>query len=252
MSPPLILVTNDDGVYAPGIRALFEAMHSLGEAIIVAPERDNSAVSHALTMHRPLRVMELEKDIHTLDGTPTDCVTLAVNKILPRKPDLIVSGINPGGNLGDDISYSGTVSAATEAAMMGVTSMAVSLDTHQEADFTFAARFASRMVRLIEKNASLHGSAFNVNIPCLPEEKIKGVAVVRQGKGNVIETFEKRTDPRDNIYYWISAESLTASKDVQTDIGALSEGYITITPIQYDLTRYDLLESLKTMLDHPF
>ena len=127
MASPLILVTNDDGVYAPGVRALFEAMRSLGEAVIVAPERDNSAVSHALTMNRPLRVMELENSIYTLDGTPTDCVTLAVNKILPAKPDLIVSGINPGANLGDDISYSGTVSAAIEGTMYGIPSLAFSL-----------------------------------------------------------------------------------------------------------------------------
>ncbi|PKN83489.1 MAG: hypothetical protein CVU51_12285 [Deltaproteobacteria bacterium HGW-Deltaproteobacteria-1] len=170
-----ILLTNDDGIYARGLAALYEELSREADCLIVAPEIEQSAVGHAITLFRP----------------------------------------------------------------------------HQEADFTVAARFACRMVRLIEKNQSLHGSAFNVNIPCLPEEKIKGVAVVRQGRGNVIETFEKRTDPRDNIYYWISAEVLTAAKDLQTDIGALSDGYITITPIQYDLTRYDLLESLKTMMDKP-
>ena len=127
MASPLILVTNDDGVYAPGIRALLDAMQSLGNAFVVAPKRDNSAVSHALTMDRPLRVLELEKNIYTLDGTPTDCVALAVNKILPDRPDLIVSGINPGQNLGDDISYSGTVSAAIEGTMYGIPSLAFSL-----------------------------------------------------------------------------------------------------------------------------
>ena len=127
MEQPLILVTNDDGVYAPGVRALHEAVSPLGGAIIVAPDRDNSAVSHSLTMNRPLKVTELEKDIYTVDGTPTDCVTIATNKILPRKPDLLVSGINPGPNLGDDISYSGTVSAAIEGTMYGVPSLAFSL-----------------------------------------------------------------------------------------------------------------------------
>jgi len=126
--------------------------------------------------------------------------------------------------------------------------MAVSLDTHREADFTFAARFARKMARLIKNNKSLQGSAINVNIPCLPEEKIKGVAVVRQGKSNLIETFEKRTDPRDNVYYWISGETLTAAEDGQTDVGALSQGYITITPIQYDLTRYEFLPELQEIV----
>ena len=251
-----ILLTNDDGIYARGLAALYEELSGEADCLIVAPEIEQSAVGHAITLFRPLMVRSATKGGNFLGyavcGPPADCVKIGIKELAGQAPDLVISGINRGSNCGNNVIYSGTVSAATEAAMMGVTSMAVSLDTHQEADFTFAARFAGRMVRLIEKNTSLHGSAFNVNIPCLPEEKIRGVAVVRQGKGNVIETFEKRTDPRSNIYYWISAESLAAAKDVQTDIGALSEGYITITPIQYDLTRYDLLESLKTMLDHSF
>jgi len=251
-----ILLTNDDGIYARGLAALYEELSREADCLIVAPEIEQSAVGHAITLFRPLMVRSATKAGNFLGyavyGTPADCVKIGIKELSGQVPDLVISGINRGSNCGNNVIYSGTVSAATEAAMMGVTSMAVSLDTHQEADFTVAARFACRMARLIEKNQSLHGSAFNVNIPCLPEEKIKGVAVVRQGKGNVIETFEKRTDPRDNIYYWISAELVTAAKDLQTDIGALSDGYITITPIQYDLTRYDLLDSLKTMLDKPF
>jgi 5'-nucleotidase len=249
-----ILLTNDDGIYARGLSALYEELSQDADCLIVAPEIEQSAVGHAITLFRPLMVRSATKGGNFLGyavcGTPADCVKIGIKELAEQKPDLVVSGINRGANAGVNVIYSGTVSAATEAAIMGIPALAISLDTHKEADFTFAARFARKMVRLIEKNKSLLGSAINVNIPCLPEEKIKGVAVVRQGRGNIIETFEKRTDPRDNIYYWISGASLTAVEDMQTDVGALSKGYITITPIQYDLTRYDLLETLKTMVDH--
>ncbi|HHL32850.1 MAG TPA: 5'/3'-nucleotidase SurE, partial [Desulfobulbaceae bacterium] len=148
MTKPLILVTNDDGVYAPGIRALFAAMQSLGRAVIVAPEQDKSAVSHSLTMNRPLRVRKLEPDIHTLDGTPTDCVTIGMNKVLDRRPDLIVSGINPGPNLGDDISYSGTVSAAIEGTMYDIPSLAFSLAGEAPFDFAVAADVAWKLASM--------------------------------------------------------------------------------------------------------
>jgi 5'-nucleotidase len=247
-----ILLTNDDGIYARGLSALYDELSKEADCLIVAPEIEQSAVGHAITLFRPLMVRNATKGGSFLGyavyGTPADCVKIGIKELAGPVPDLVVSGINRGSNCGNNVIYSGTVSAATEAAMMGITSMAISLDTHQEADFTFAARFAGKMVRLIESNKLLHGSAVNVNIPCLPEEKIKGIAVVRQGKGNVIETFEKRTDPRDNVYYWISGETLTAVEDGETDIGALSEGYITITPIQYDLTRYELLAELQKIV----
>ncbi len=247
-----ILLTNDDGIYARGLSALYHELSKDNDCLIVAPEIEQSAVGHAITLFRPLMVRSATKGGNFLGyavcGTPADCVKIGIKELAGQMPDLVISGINRGANCGNNVIYSGTVSAATEAAMMGVTSMAVSLDTHQEADFTFAARFAGQMARLIEKTRSLHGSAFNVNIPCLPQEKIKGVSVVKQGKGNVLETFEKRTDPRDNIYYWISGELLSANKDLQTDIGALSEGYITITPIQYDLTKYALLDDLQKII----
>jgi len=245
-------LTNDDGIYARGLSALYEELSRENDCLIVAPEIEQSAVGHAITLFRPLMVRSATKGGNFLGyavcGTPADCVKIGIRELAEQKPDLVISGINRGANCGNNVIYSGTVSAATEAAMMGITSMAVSLDTHQEADFTFAARIAGRMVRLIEHNKSLRGCAFNVNVPCLPEEKIKGVAVVRQGKGNVLETFEKRIDPRENIYYWISGETLTAPGDMQTDIGALSHGYVTITPIQYDLTRYELIDKLQNLL----
>lgn len=247
-----ILLTNDDGIYARGLSALYEELSREADCLIVAPEIEQSAVGHAITLFRPLMVRSATKGGSFLGyavyGTPADCVKIGIKELAGQIPDLVVSGINRGANCGNNLIYSGTVSAATEAAMMGVTSIAVSLDTHQESDFTFAARFTGKMVRLIQSSKLMQGSAFNVNIPCLPEEKIKGVVVVRQGKGNVIETFEKRTDPRDNIYYWISGEKITADKDAQTDIGALAQGYITVTPIQYDLTKYELLGELQNLI----
>ncbi len=245
-------MTNDDGIYARGLSALYEEISKENDCLIVAPEIEQSAVGHAITLFRPLMVRSATKGGKFLGyavcGTPADCVKIGIRELAEQKPDLVISGINRGANCGNNVIYSGTVSAATEAAMMGVTSMAVSLDTHQEADFTFAAHIAARMVRLIERHKSLRGCALNVNIPCLPKEKIKGVVVVRQGQGNLLETYEKRTDPRDNVYYWISAETMTAERDPQTDIGALSQGYVTITPIQYDLTRYALIDTIQNLL----
>ena len=249
-----ILLTNDDGIYARGLSALYEELSKEADCLIVAPEIEQSAVGHAITLFRPLMVRSATKGGNFLGyavcGTPADCVKIGIKKLAEKPVDMVVSGINRGSNTGINVIYSGTVSAATEAAIMGVPALAVSLDTHKEADFTFAARFARKMVKLIVNKTVLQGSAININIPCLPEGEIKGVVVVRQGKVNIIESYEKRTDPRDNIYYWISAASLTAADDMQTDVGALSQGYITVTPIQSDLTRYDLIEALQTMVEH--
>jgi 5'-nucleotidase len=177
-------------------------------------------------------------------GTPADCVKIGIKELTEKPVDMVVSGINRGGNAGINVLYSGTVSAATEAAIMGIPSLAISLDTHKEADFTFAAGFARKMVRVIMSNPVLRGNAINVNIPCLPADQIKGVVVVRQGKSNIIERFEKRVDPRENTYYWVSGDSGCCSEEKGTDVAALAAGFITITPIQYDLTRYDLMDTL--------
>ncbi|KFN40170.1 stationary phase survival protein SurE [Smithella sp. F21] len=248
-----ILLTNDDGIYARGLSALYEELSKEAECLIVAPEIEQSAVGHAITLFRPLMVRSATKGGSFLGyavyGTPADCVKIGIKELAGELPDMVVSGINRGANCGNNVIYSGTVSAATEAAMMGVTSLAVSLDTHKEADFSFAAKTARKLIRFIAANASLAGGAFNVNVPCLPDHGIRGIAVVRQGKGRTIETFEKRVDPRDNIYYWMSGEKASGAQDLTTDSGALAAGYVTITPIHYDLTRYDLLESLKTLMD---
>jgi 5'-nucleotidase len=247
------LLTNDDGIYAKGLSALYDELSQQADCLIVAPEIEQSAVGHAITIFRPLMVRKAMKNGiflgYAVYGTPADCVKIGIKELSDKPVDLVVSGINRGANVGINIIYSGTVSAATEAVIMGVPALAVSLDTHKEADYTFAARFAGKMVHLFISNSELKNTAVNVNIPALPREKIKGVAIVRQGKGNIIEHFEKRVDPRDNTYYWISGESQPATEQLDTDISALAAGFITITPIQYDLTRYDLLETLQQVID---
>lgn len=247
-----ILLTNDDGIYARGLAALYEALKQEADCLIVAPEIEQSAVGHAITLFRPLMVRSATKGGSFLGyavcGTPADCVKIGIKELASEIPDMVVSGINRGANCGNNLIYSGTVSAATEAAMMGVTSLAVSLDTHQEADFSFAGRIALKMMRFIKENEGMAGGAFNVNVPCLPEDQIRGITVVRQGRGRIIETFEKRVDPRGNIYYWMSGEKVAGGENIDTDSGALAADFVTVTPIQYDLTRYDLLEPLKKII----
>ena len=242
------LLTNDDGIYAKGLSSLYEELSHDADCLIVAPEIEQSAVGHAITIFRPLMVRRATKNGKFLGyavyGTPADCVKIGIKELAEKPVDMVVSGINRGSNAGINVLYSGTVSAATEAAIMGVPSLAISLDTHKEADFTYAAKFARKMTRLILSSPELKGSAINVNIPCLPSEQIKGAVVVRQGQSNIIETFEKRVDPRENTYYWISGNSVSGSEAKDTDVAALAAGFITITPIQYDLTRYDLMDTL--------
>jgi 5'-nucleotidase len=182
-------------------------------------------------------------------GTPADCVKIGIRELADGPVDMVISGINRGSNAGINVIYSGTVSAATEAVIMGIPALAVSLDTRKDADYAFAAQFVRKMVRELAGNPGLQNTAINVNIPALPREKIKGVRVVRQGKGNIVEHFEKRSDPRDNVYYWISGESQAEQEEKDTDVSALAAGFITITPIQYDLTRYDMLGMLTTAMD---
>lgn len=249
-----ILLTNDDGIYARGLSALYEELSKDADCLIVAPEIEQSAVGHAITLFRPLMVRSATKGGSFLGyavcGTPADCVKIGIKELAGQLPDMVVSGINRGANCGNNVIYSGTVSAATEAAMMGVTSMAISLDSHKEADFSFASRIARKLMRFLTDNPSMAGGAFNVNVPCLPEDQIRGIKVVRQGQGRTIESFEKRVDPRDNIYYWMSGEKAAGPQTAETDNGALAAGYVTITPIQYDLTRYDMLDTLKNLMDH--
>ncbi|MCL2789606.1 MAG: 5'/3'-nucleotidase SurE [Desulfobulbus sp.] len=238
MSQHLILVTNDDGVHAPGIHALYEAVSSLGEAVIVAPERDNSAVSHSLTMNRPLRVVQLERHIHTIDGTPTDCVTIAINKILRRKPDLLVSGINPGANLGDDISYSGTVSAAIEGTMYSIPSLAFSLGGNPPFDFEVTAAVAWKLASMALAMHLPPNSLLNINIPPLAAGEIRGIRFTRQGRRIYRDAIQETFDPWGRKHYWIGGGVAHWSGGDDTDAEAMRNGYISVTPIQLDLTNH--------------
>jgi 5'-nucleotidase len=248
---PTILVTNDDGIYAPGIYTLFHAMNEIGEARVVAPELERSAVGHALTISDPLRVWEVDRygEIfgHAVNGTPADCVKLAVKAILNRKPDLVVSGINQGPNTAINIMYSGTVSAATEGTIMGIPSIAFSLTSFRYKDFNYAGRFAKYLAKKILDKGLPPDTLLNVNIPAVPEHEIKGVKITRQGKGRYEEFFEKRIDPMNRSYYWLSGKKLQLDNDPNVDDVAVMENYIAITPIQFDLTDYNAIGPLQEM-----
>ncbi|HIJ89250.1 MAG: 5'/3'-nucleotidase SurE [Desulfobulbaceae bacterium] len=241
---PLILVTNDDGVRAPGLAVLAKALEAVGQIVIVAPDQDNSAASHSLTMKRPLRVKELGPNRYSVDGTPTDCVTLAVGKILLHKPHLVVSGINPGPNLGDDVSYSGTVSAAVEGTMLGAPSLAVSLVGEEPFCFETAAAFAVKLARIILDKGLPKDTLLNVNVPNRPSEGIHGVRFTRQGRrvydGAIKETF----DPWGRQHYWIGGGTPFWDEGEDTDAQAIVAGYVSVTPLHLDLTNHAALRKL--------
>ncbi len=249
------LLTNDDGIYARGLSALYRELSKDAECIVVAPEIEQSAVGHAITISRPLMVRKARKDGNFLGyavtGTPADCVKIGICELAGGAVDLVVSGINRGANVGINVIYSGTVSAATEAAIQGIPSIAISLDTHLEADFSTAARFARRMAAFVLEHPLPH-VALNVNVPAIAEEEIRGVVVAKQGRARLMESFDRRIDPRENIYYWLAGETeLPLHEDEESDCSALKRGMITITPICYDLTRHDLLDGLKDRVcDH--
>ncbi|RME69463.1 MAG: 5'/3'-nucleotidase SurE, partial [Nitrospirae bacterium] len=201
----LILITNDDGIHSEGLFALKEAMDKLGRTVVVAPDREKSAVSHALTMHRPLKVEKLKEDVYTVNGTPTDCVVIALGKILKERPDVLVSGINRGANLGDDVGYSGTVSAAIEGTLFGVPSVAFSqfYDDSKEIDYTPATYFAERIVRYVLDKGLPPDTLLNVNVPALSLSEIKGIRFTRQGKRTYENAIHETKDPWGRVHYWI-------------------------------------------------
>ncbi len=245
MKKPLILVTNDDGFTAPGILALAGAMKKIGRAVIVAPERDNSAASHSLTMHRPLRVKEVAPDVFIIDGTPTDCVTLGVGMILAEKPALIVSGINPGGNLGDDVSYSGTVSAAVEGTMLGVPSLAVSMAGERPFRYETAADIAEKIARVVLLKGLSQDTLLNVNVPNLANEEIPGIRFTRQGRRVYEGAIKETLDPWGRKHYWIGGGTPLWDRGDDTDAHAILENYISVTPLHLDLTNHEALSRLK-------
>ncbi|WP_258360518.1 5'/3'-nucleotidase SurE [Moorella sulfitireducens (nom. illeg.)] len=249
----VILLTNDDGIYAPGIKALSLALAAVGKVVVVAPERERSAIGHGITMHKPLRVTEVpwEEPIGkglAINGTPADCVKLALDALLDEPAAMVISGINRGENLGTDVLYSGTVSGAIEGCINGLPSLAVSLVGEEEFDFTFAASFTTRLAREILKRGLPPGTLLNVNIPQLPENKTKGIAITRLGRRRYVNTISTRRDPRGRAYYWLAGEKEDIDQGPDTDIGALSHGFISITPLQLDLTHYAFQQELKAYL----
>lgn len=243
--PIRILISNDDGVNSEGLRALAGVLQTLGEVFIVAPDRDQSAASHALSLYRPLRMEEISQNTYSVDGTPTDCINLAVNGILKdKKPDLIVSGINKGENLGDDITYSGTVSAAMEGTLLEIPSVAVSVVNKNGFRFDTASFYALMIAKYVLRRGLPKGTFINLNIPSLPKEEIKGIKVTRQGKRVYGEPIVENVDPRGRKYYWIGGNELGFLDIENSDIIAINQGYVSVTPIKLDLTDYDFLERL--------
>jgi 5'-nucleotidase len=242
-----ILVTNDDGIHAPGLQVLFNKAKKLGRPVIIAPDRDNSAASHSLTSNRPLRGRELDKDIYSIDGTPTDCVTIGIGKILADKPDLLISGINPGANLGDDVSYSGTVSAAIEATMLGIPSIALSLALSDEGPLYYetAADFGVKLASLLLERGLPQDTLLNVNVPNTTSDKIAGVTFTRRGRRLYEDAIKETFDPWGRKHYWIGGGTPSFDAGEDTDSAAISVNKISITPMHLDPTNYEALRILQ-------
>jgi 5'-nucleotidase len=243
--PIKILVCNDDGVHSKGLHALAAALKGLGEVYVVAPDRERNAAGHALTLHKPLRVERLEERIYSISGTPTDCINLGV-RIMKGKPHLVASGINKGGNLGDDVTYSGTVSAAMEGTLLGIPSFAISMEGDVDYRFDVAGQFAKRLASQILKQGLPKDTLLNVNVPNLPREKIRGVRVTCLGKRGYEDVIVEKTDPRGKKYYWIAGNRIIFEGRSNTDFQALQAGRVSVTPLKLDLTDYETLAQLKS------
>jgi len=240
-----ILITNDDGIHAPALRVLQEALRPFGPVVVVAPDRDQSATSHALTLQRPLRVNRIADDIYSVDGTPTDCVVIAANGLLPERPELVVSGINHGPNMGEDVTYSGTVAAAMEGTMQGVPALAVSLVTRAPADFVEPSRFVAQLVRKVQEHGMGRGTLLNVNLPHRPWSDVRGVRITRLGTRIYRDSLVEKIDPRGKTYYWIGGLEPVWVREEGTDFHAVEEGYISVTPLSLDLTHYKTLVEME-------
>lgn len=241
-----ILLTNDDGIGAEGLKSLKEAVSHLGKVTIVAPERQQSGSSHALTLDNPLRINRIDESTIAVDGTPTDCVLLAMRGLIDGRPDLLISGINHGPNLGDDVTYSGTVAAAFEGTLLGLPSIAISLCSWTELMFEAAKRFAVEIASKVIENGLPPGTLLNVNVPYLPLEQIRGVKVTKLGKRVYRDAVVRKTDPRGRDYYWIGGEPPVWHKSEGTDFEAIEEGMISVTPLHLDLTDYSAIEEIRS------
>lgn len=251
MHKPLhILVSNDDGIDAPGIFALVNEIKTIAEVTVVAPDKQQSAVGHAITMNYPLRVLPFSKNGeffgYAVEGTPADAVKLGVRFLVrDRKPDLLISGINHGSNTAINIIYSGTVSAATEGTILGIPSIAVSLTTYAEADFSFAAKVARRLALIVAERGLPGGTLLNVNVPPFPEREIRGVKITRQGLSTWDDTFDVRRDPANREYFWLKGRLNVIDTDPDADQVAVQDRYVSVTPIHYDLTDRQTQEAMK-------
>ncbi len=250
MTKPVILVTNDDGVMAPGIRNLIEFMIPLGEVVVVAPNKPQSGMGHAVTISNPLRLEKISKEEYpqefSCSGTPVDCVKLAVNKILKRKPDLLVSGINHGSNSSINVIYSGTMSAAIEGAMETIPSIGFSLlDFSFDANFKPAKKFIVSIAKNVLKNGLPKGICLNVNIPAVKENELKGIKVCRQARANWEESFDHRKDPSGKDYYWLTGKFALHENSNETDEWALKNNYISVVPVQFDFTAHSVIPEIQ-------
>ena len=242
---PKILLSNDDGIRSEGLKALYQVLSEWADVTVVAPDRERSAVGRALTLHRPLRCEKVDQNWYAVDGTPTSCVYIGIHAIMKEKPDMVLGGINKGPNLGEDITYSGTVSVAMEGALLGIPAVAFSLATFNDFQWQSAAAWASRIARNVLDKGLPQGCCLNVNIPNLPYHEIKGVKVTKQGKKAYTEKVEERRDPWGRVYYWIGGEEPNWVPEPGTDYWAVKNGFISITPIHLDMTDYKALEILK-------
>ncbi|MBC8213525.1 MAG: 5'/3'-nucleotidase SurE [Candidatus Marinimicrobia bacterium] len=237
----LILLSNDDGIWAGGLKALYDGVKDLGDVWVVAPDTERSATGHAITLSTPIRVKEIDfhnKGItgYACSGTPADCVKIAVDAILPRKPDILISGINHGANLGVNVLYSGTVSAATEGMLLNVPSIAVSLATFKKADYSYAQKLSAIIAENVIKNGLPGETLLNVNIPPVPEDKIAGIKITKHGRSTFKEHFDRRVDPRNRVYYWLSGTEAEIQEDSDRDGEVIKQNFVSVTPIHYNLT----------------
>ncbi|MGA7720436.1 MAG: 5'/3'-nucleotidase SurE [Ignavibacteriaceae bacterium] len=245
-----ILITNDDGIDSPGIYALAQSLKEIGKVTVVAPQIEQSAVGHAITMQMPLRVTKSFKNGelfgHAISGTPADCVKIGIRNIMDVPPDLVVSGINNGSNTAINIIYSGTVSAAREAAIMDVPSMALSVTNHAVTDFRFAAKIAKLLVLEFTGKEIPLGTLLNVNIPDVPEKDIAGILLTKQGKSKWDDVYEHRVDPQGRDYFWLTGNLMEVDKTMDTDQIAIKNNYVSVSPIHFDLTDYETFTKMKT------
>jgi len=244
-----ILLSNDDGYQSPGLLALANALASIAEILVVAPDQDRSGASNSLTLVNPLRARTMENGFIRVDGTPTDCVHLAITGLLEEEPDLVVSGINNGPNMGDDTLYSGTVAAATEGRFLGLPAIAISMNSHDPAHFDTGARVAFELVQRLIRSPLSENVILNVNVPDLPYDALRGFRSTRLGHRHKAEPVVKTTDPRGKTIYWVGPAGAEQDAGPGTDFHAVREGYVSVTPLQVDLTRHAALGVLETWLE---